>query len=143
MSKQFTYFTNPDLRSDIAPANPDLRSAGLTLPRVCNAIRGISVSRTNVDYLDYIHSSKEPMDAIRHFTTSEDGTILLKVPAAYTKRWLEIIILPADEALSSEASERLQEAHRIIDAGGGIEDPEKFLAEFEQSRQDRPLPFRD
>jgi hypothetical protein len=86
------------------------------------------------------------MNALRHFTTSEDGTILLKVPAAYTKHRLEIIILPADpndETLSTEASERLQEAHRIIDAGGGIENPEKFLAEFEQSRQDRPLPFRD
>lgn len=86
------------------------------------------------------------MNAIRHFTTSQDGTILLKVPAAYTKRRLEIIIMPADpndELSPSEASERLQEAHRIIDAGGGIENPENFLAEFEQSRQDRPLPFRD
>jgi hypothetical protein len=86
------------------------------------------------------------MDALRHFTTSQDGTILLKVPDAYTKRRLEIIILPVDpndEPSSPEPSERLQEAHRIIDAGGDIENAEKFLAEFEQSRQDRPLPFRD
>lgn len=82
------------------------------------------------------------MDALRHFTTSEDGTILLKVPAAYTKRRLEIIVLPADpnnETLSAEVSEQLREAHRITDAGGGVEDSEKFLTEFEQSRQDRPL----
>ncbi|WP_373515522.1 hypothetical protein [Persicitalea sp.] len=91
------------------------------------------------------------MNALRHFVTSSDGTIQIKVPAEYTKRRLEIIILPADEASRTSyeeepivrSAEKLQEAHRIIDAGGGIENPEEFLAEFERSRQDRSLPFRD
>lgn len=92
------------------------------------------------------------MNALRQFTTSEDGTIYLKVPAEYVHRPLEIIILPIDEIsqegdrkykLGGEALDRLREAHRIIDEGGGIEDADNFLADFEKSRQDRPLPLRD
>ena len=92
------------------------------------------------------------MNALRQFVTSQDGIIQIEVPAEYTKRRLEIIILPADDASRTahaeegtitRSSESLQEAHRIIDEGGGIENPAEFLADFERSRQDRPLPSRD
>ncbi|GHB68462.1 hypothetical protein [Persicitalea jodogahamensis] len=92
------------------------------------------------------------MNALRQFVTSSDGIIQIEVPAEYTKRRLEIIILPADDANQTDYDEEgavisslesLQEAHRIIDEGGGIESPAKFLADFERSRQDRSLPFRD
>ncbi len=88
------------------------------------------------------------MNALHQFATSKDGTIHLKVPAEYTQRRLEIIILPADDTTqeiesSDKDLERLLEAHRIIDEGDGIKNPEQFLSDFEKSRQDRPLPFRD
>jgi hypothetical protein len=37
----------------------------------------------------------------------------------------------------------IQTAHHLIDGGGGIENPTEFLAEFEVSLKDRPLPLRD
>ena len=92
------------------------------------------------------------MNALHQFVTSQDGIIQIEVPAKFISRRLEIIILPADdpsraahaeEGAIPKSSESLQEAHRIIDEGGGIKNPTEFLAEFERSRQDRPLPFRD
>jgi hypothetical protein len=44
---------------------------------------------------------------------------------------------------SCVTSRTIQEAHRAIDAGGGIENQIDFLAEFKASRQDRSLPLRD
>lgn len=93
----------------------------------------------------YICKNTLIMNALRQYTTSQDGTIRLKVPAEYMHRRLEVIILPVDDASRPmpESEEQLREAHRIIDEGGGIEDPDTFLAEFERSRQDRSMPNRD
>lgn len=92
----------------------------------------------------YICKNTLIMNALRQYTTSEDGTIQLTVPAEYMHRRLEIIILPVDDASrpTPESAEQLREAHRIIDEGGGIEDPDTFLAEFERSRQDRSMPLK-
>jgi hypothetical protein len=41
------------------------------------------------------------------------------------------------------ASEELERLHAIIDAGAVLPGGEEFIREFEESRQDRPLPLRD
>lgn len=84
------------------------------------------------------------MNALRQFVTASSDTLVINLPVEYQKKKLEIIILSADvETLDLKNTERLAQAHRNIDAGGGIENPADFLAEFEQNRQDRSLPFRD
>ena len=37
------------------------------------------------------------MNALRQYVTTIDGNITLKLPAEYTRRRLEIIVLPADD----------------------------------------------
>lgn len=39
------------------------------------------------------------MNALRQYVTTIDGNVILKLPAEYTRRRLEIIVLPADDAL--------------------------------------------
>lgn len=43
----------------------------------------------------------------------------------------------------SVSAEELDRHHAIIDAGADLPGGEEFIREFEKSRQDRPLPFRD
>jgi hypothetical protein len=38
------------------------------------------------------------MNAIRQYVTTIDGNVTLKLPAEYTRRRLEIIVLPADDS---------------------------------------------
>lgn len=37
------------------------------------------------------------MNALRQYVTTIDGNVILKLPAEYTRRRLEIIVLPADD----------------------------------------------
>ncbi|MCU0340731.1 MAG: hypothetical protein MUE30_12670 [Spirosomaceae bacterium] len=37
------------------------------------------------------------MNALRQYVTTTDGNVILKLPAEYTRRRLEIIVLPADD----------------------------------------------
>jgi hypothetical protein len=85
------------------------------------------------------------MNALRQFVTSNNGTLSIQLPVEYHRKNLEVIILPIenDTFLLKANAQQLAQAHRIIDEGAGIEDSADFLADFEKSRQDRPLPFRD
>ncbi len=38
------------------------------------------------------------MNALRQYVTTIDGNVTLKLPIEYTRRRLEIIVLPADDA---------------------------------------------
>lgn len=42
------------------------------------------------------------MNALRQYVTTIDGNVTLKLPAEYARRRLEIIVLPADDALIPE-----------------------------------------
>lgn len=42
------------------------------------------------------------MNALRQYVTTLDGNVTLKLPVEYTRRRLEIIVLPADDALFLE-----------------------------------------
>ena len=42
------------------------------------------------------------MNALRQYVTTIDGNVTLKLPAEYARRRLEIIVLPADDALITE-----------------------------------------
>ncbi len=59
------------------------------------------------------------------------------------KKPISSVALNLNSVALCVTSRTIQEAHLAIDAGGGIENPTGFLAEFEASRQDRPLPLRD
>jgi len=50
------------------------------------------------------------------------------------------VVISQQKPVSSEELKRL---HAIIDAGADLPGGEEFLREFEESRQDRPLPFRN
>ena len=82
------------------------------------------------------------MNALRQFVTPVNGILSIPLPVEYQKKNLEVIIMPVNDDIKKSAI-TLANAHRIIDEGGGIENSIDFLAEFEESRQDRPLPFRD
>jgi hypothetical protein len=82
------------------------------------------------------------MNALRQFVTPVNGILSIPLPLEYQKKNLEVIIMPVKDDVQKNPL-KLAQAHRIIDEGGGIENPIDFLAEFEKSRQDRPLPFRD
>jgi hypothetical protein len=82
------------------------------------------------------------MNALRQFITPVNGILSIPLPVEYQKKNLEVIIMPVKDDTKKNAL-KLANAHRIIDEGGGIENSTDFLAEFEASRQDRPLPFRD
>ena len=62
----------------------------------------------------------------------------------HREKSLKTNMLPKLNSVAPYVNSRtIQKAHRLIDEGGGIKNPIDFLAEFETSRQDRPLPFRD
>jgi hypothetical protein len=82
------------------------------------------------------------MNALRQFLTPVNGMLSIPLPVEYQKKNLEVIIMPVKDDTKKNTL-KLANAHRIIDEGGGIENSTDFLAEFEASRQDRPLPFRD
>ena len=56
-------------------------------------------------------------------------------------RRLNISVLPQDSPIQS--TEELALLHAIIDAGTELSDDESFITDFEQSRQDHALPFRN
>lgn len=83
------------------------------------------------------------MNALRQIVNASNGLLSIQLPAAYHGQQLEVIILPFEEGVYNKKNEQqLAQAHQLIDAGGG-ENLSAFLVEFEQSRQDRVLPFRD
>ncbi|HAK80231.1 MAG TPA: hypothetical protein DCM71_25840 [Runella sp.] len=84
------------------------------------------------------------MNALRQFVVANSDTLVIDLPKEYQKKKLEIIILATDgDAIDLDRVEFLKQTHKNIDAGGGIEAQADFLAEFEQHRKDRSLPFRD
>ena len=85
------------------------------------------------------------MNALRQFISSDNGTLSIQLPVEYHRKNLEVIILPVENDTFSAKinAQQLAEAHRIIDEGINIENKSDFLADFEESRQDRTLPFRD
>jgi hypothetical protein len=56
-------------------------------------------------------------------------------------RRLNISVFPSPP--SGQSADELSRLHAIIDAGTDLSDDDSFLTDFEQSRQDRSLPFRD
>jgi hypothetical protein len=50
------------------------------------------------------------VEALRQYTSTLDGNLILKVPKGYRKRKLEIIIMPAEES-----SNKRQEMATIMD----------------------------
>ena len=82
------------------------------------------------------------MNALRQFITPVNGILSIPLPIEFQKKNLEVIIMPVKVDTKKNAL-KLANAHRIIDEGVEIDNPIDFLAEFETSRQDRPLPFRD
>jgi hypothetical protein len=56
-------------------------------------------------------------------------------------RRLNISVRP--QTKSNQSTDELARLHAIIDAGTELPDDETFITDFEQSRQDRSLPFRD
>lgn len=49
----------------------------------------------------------------------------------------------SSQNLPAQSPDELTHLHAIIDAGTELTDDETFITDFEQSRQDRSLPFRD
>ena len=82
------------------------------------------------------------MNVLRQFITPVNGILTIPIPIEFQKKNLEVIIMPVKVDKRRNALQ-LANAHRIIDEGVEIDNPIDFLAEFEASRQDRPLPFRD
>jgi hypothetical protein len=85
------------------------------------------------------------MNALRQFVNSDNGILSIQLPVEYHRKNLEVIILPVENDTVSLKinTHQLAQAHLIIDAGISIENTADFLADFEESRQDRTLPFRD
>jgi hypothetical protein len=47
------------------------------------------------------------MEALRRYTSTLDGNLILKVPKEYRKRKLEIIIMPADNHFENDDDKNL------------------------------------
>lgn len=53
------------------------------------------------------------MNALRQYVTTIDGNVTLKLPPEYTRRRLEIIVLPADDTLISKDKFYLENLAKI------------------------------
>ncbi|MDZ7898318.1 MAG: hypothetical protein U5N85_09900 [Arcicella sp.] len=54
------------------------------------------------------------MNALRQYATTVDGNLILKLPAEYTRRRLEIIVLPADDLVIPEDKFYLENLSKIM-----------------------------
>ncbi len=83
------------------------------------------------------------MNALHQIVSSSNGVLSIQVPTSYQSQKFEVIIFPLENSTQeNKDSQRLEQAYKIIDAGGS-KNLINFLAEFEQSKQDRALPLRD
>lgn len=82
------------------------------------------------------------MNALHQIVSSSNGVLSIQVPTSYQSQKFEVIVFPLENNTEDKDSQRLEQAHKIIDAGGS-KNLINFLAEFEQSKQDRVLPLRD
>lgn len=105
------------------------------------------------------------MNALRQIAIPENGKLWIDVPKEMNNRAFEVIVLPIDDFFEKENhqaqmidflktlptdvdiapknAQKLILAHQIIDAGVSINTPTDYLKAFEESKQDRTLPFRD
>ncbi len=84
------------------------------------------------------------MNALRQIVEADSNILSITLPTEYQKQTLEVIILPFDSPQTGAKNKiARQDAFDIIDKGVTIENPDTFLSEFSQSRQDRTLPFRN
>ncbi len=84
------------------------------------------------------------MEALRQIVTAHNNILSIPIPKEYQSTKLEVIIIPLDfKQKKVKSKESLAKAHKQIDLGGGIENINEFMNEFEKSKADRNLPNRD